>query len=282
VQKNDLFHDYADRFTEKDIHLRLSQKVVSIDLKENTVHLAHREHLQYDRLLIATGVRTAIRSSYKPFAEYLTCVNSLDDVEKLKHREATLEHPLILGGSLTAIRLAVALRTMEKPVDYLLFKKMTGSLLAGADDFNRVKELLLDNGVNVFEDMDVEAVVGTEEAIRVSFSNGVKRTYTRLFAGFGVTPNAELARKANIACDQGVLVNEYFETNRAGIFAAGDVAQIYNPKLMDYWVNFGWPNAVKQGALAGQNMADVKKAYQPARANILALGGKEIMFRDWQ
>ena len=209
-------------------------------------------------------------------------MNSLEDVKKLLHRKKTLERPLVLGGSLTAIRLAAALRTMDRPVDYLLFKKMTGNLLAGADDFGRVYDLLVASGVRVFQGIDVKDVTQKTEGFGVVFTDGRRETYTRIFAGFGVAPNVEPARKAGIACDQGILVDEYFETDHPGIFAAGDVAQVYNPKLKDYWVNFGWPNAVKQGLLAGRNMSGERKAYQPSRVNVLALGGKKITFRDWQ
>lgn len=282
IPREDLFPDPADRFVRQNIHLRLSQPVVRIEPENRRIRLAHKEHLPYDRLLIATGVRAAVHPTYRPFFPHLTFVNSLEDVEKLRHRVSLMEEPLILGGSLTAIRLAVALRAMGKPVDYLLLRKMTGNLLAGADDFLHVRELLADTGARVLEDVGIGSVSPRGRKFRVSFEGGMKRSYSCLFAGFGVQPNTELARRAGIACDQGILVNEYFETGRPGIFAAGDAAQIYHPRLKDYWVNFGWPNAVKQGALAGRNMCGEKEAYRPERVNVLALGGREITFRNWQ
>jgi NAD(P)H-nitrite reductase large subunit len=282
ISKQELFQDTIGRFNARKIHLRLSQQVRRINLKKRMVHLDHRESLPYDVLLLATGVKATVHPAYRRFQKHLTCVNSLDDIEKLKARQSSLERPLILGGSLTAIRLALALRNSGNPVDYLLFHKMTGSLLAGANDFDQVRHLLKEKGVSLFEQTDITGMRGSSKGIKVSFSHGIQRVYSIVFAGFGVEPEKTLAEKTGIACEQGILVDEYFRTNHASIFAAGDVAQIYNPKLRDYWVNFGWPNAVKQGTIAGQNMSGMKKAYQPARVNVLALGGKEINFRNWQ
>ncbi|HEU4530226.1 MAG TPA: oxidoreductase C-terminal domain-containing protein, partial [Steroidobacteraceae bacterium] len=40
--------------------------------------------------------------------------------------------------------------------------------------------------------------------------------------GVGVVPNVELARDAGIACDNGILVDEYCHTSEPRVFAAGD------------------------------------------------------------
>ncbi|TMP91067.1 MAG: hypothetical protein E6L06_06025 [Verrucomicrobia bacterium] len=42
--------------------------------------------------------------------------------------------------------------------------------------------------------------------------------------GVGAVPVTELLEKTVIALDDGIVVNEYLETSRTGIYAAGDVA----------------------------------------------------------
>ena len=282
ITKKDLFHDHPDRFIDMGIRLRLSQKVISIDPSRHDLHLSHNERVHYDKLLIATGVRATVHPIYLKFSDHMTLINSLEDVDRLLLRPERLKHPLILGGSLTALRLALALRSKYIPVDYLLLTRMTGNLLAGANDFDTVRGLLLENGVTLFENMGVEEIVPSGKELMVLFSNGIRKKYTIIFGAFGVTPNINLAKGANIPCEQGVLVNECFETNMADVYAAGDMAQIYNPSICDYWVNFGWYNAVTQGEIAAMNMCGQKTIYDPERVNIFEIYGDVIHFSNWQ
>ena len=47
-------------------------------------------------------------------------------------------------------------------------------------------------------------------------------------AGIGVTPITEPLHNSGIELKDGVVVNEYLETNRSDILAAGDVASYYD------------------------------------------------------
>jgi len=53
----------------------------------------------------------------------------------------------------------------------------------------------------------------------------------------------------------GVLVDEYLRTNVSNIYAAGDCAEVYDVNRRESRINFGWRSAMKQGELAGENMA---------------------------
>lgn len=282
LKRDDLFHDENERFVKKSIHLRLRQKVTAIHCKEQTIRLNHNETVTYDKLLLATGVSACIHPTYEHFSPYLTLISTLSDVDTiLAHREK-LKKPLILGGSLTALKIGMAFSEITKNVDYLMFQKLTGNLLVNTRDLKRVRNFLDRAGIRILENIDVEKIEKSGKGFSVQFSNGKKKIYSIIVAGFGVKPNIELAEAAGIRCDTGVLVNPHFESSIKNIYAAGDIAQIYHPGLKDYWVNFGWPNAIHQGEIAAENMCGKKIPYRPDEINVFSMKGLPIEIKSWQ
>ena len=90
----------------------------------------------------------------------------------------------------------------------------------------------------------------------------------------GFVRAVELAKQAGLAIDRGILVNEYLQTNDPDIYAAGDVAQAYDPLSGRSILDSLWAPARQQGYAAGLNMAGKKTAYVKAPPfNVTRLAG---------
>ena len=90
----------------------------------------------------------------------------------------------------------------------------------------------------------------------------------------GIRPRVELAKQAGLEVDRGILVNEFLQTNDPNIFAAGDVAQVYDPSTGKAVLDSLWGPARQQGHTAGLNMAGQQTTYvKSAPFNVTRLAG---------
>jgi NAD(P)H-nitrite reductase large subunit len=90
----------------------------------------------------------------------------------------------------------------------------------------------------------------------------------------GIRPRVELAREAGLGIDRGILADEYLQTSHPDIYAAGDVAQIYDPMSKRSIIDSLWGPAREQGFTAGLNMAGQRTAYyKKAPFNVTRLAG---------
>ena len=78
-------------------------------------------------------------------------------------------------------------------------------------------------------------------------ASGLTIACDMVVAGVGASPVTELFAQSGLAVENGIVVNEYLETDQTGIFAAGDVAN-YVDKIFDKRRRVEhWDNAVSQG-----------------------------------
>lgn len=77
----------------------------------------------------------------------------------------------------------------------------------------------------------------------------------------GIRPRVELAQKAGLAVDRGILANETLQSSHPDIYVAGDVAQVYDPLSKRSIIDSLWGPARQQGYTAGLNMAGKRTAY---------------------
>jgi 3-phenylpropionate/trans-cinnamate dioxygenase ferredoxin reductase component len=128
-------------------------------------------------------------------------------------------------------------------------------------------DLHRDHDVDLRCRVSVAELTGRNGAVTgVILSGGSRIDADMVLVGVGITPNSQLAAEAGLKVDNGIVVDEHLRTSDPDIFAAGDVAHAYNPRLGRHTRVEHWANARRQGVVAakamlGQDAADVRPSY---------------------
>jgi 3-phenylpropionate/trans-cinnamate dioxygenase ferredoxin reductase subunit len=118
-----------------------------------------------------------------------------------------------------------------------------------------------DHGVDLRTGTGLESFEGAGRVERVRLADGIALECDFVVVGVGVTPRTELAERAGIPVDNGILVSQRLETSVPGVFAAGDVANAFHPFYGRKLRIEHWANALNQPAAAARAMLGKPGAY---------------------
>jgi nitrite reductase (NADH) large subunit len=106
----------------------------------------------------------------------------------------------------------------------------------------------------------------------VTLKNKEKRPCGLVIMAIGVIPETSLVDAKQVMLDRGIMVDERCMTTAQGVYAAGDVAQAMEILSGERRSIPIWPNAFRQGYIAGINMAGGSASYEGG----LAMNAVEI------
>ena len=251
------------------------EHVTRIDRSKHVVELGNKGVLEYDKLLIAVGAQAM--SLETPGAD-LNGVLKLDHLEDARHilkfarRGKTA---VVIGGGITALELVEGLVARGMKVHYLLRGDRYWSNVLDEHESKVVEHSLAEEGVKLHYHAEVLEVTGRNKTVAgVRLKDGTSIKCDLVTYAIGIRPRLGLAKQAGLEVERGIVVNEYLQTNDPDIYAAGDVAQVYDPVTGQAVLDSLWQPARQQGYAAGLNMTGQQTAYVKAVPfNVTRLAG---------
>ncbi len=259
--------------------IRLRTRVTALRRDDRTVETDAGDVVGYRRLLLATGARPHeldVRDAgATPGDERVLFFRSAADYRRLRdlvegrgagshgagsHGDAP-RRMVVVGGGYIGTEIAAALVQNGVEVDLVFSGDTLGETTFPPELADRFESLFVDAGVNLVRGRRVETVEQGPDAAAVTLDDGGELSGEAVVFGLGAAPVTDLAERAGLVVDDGIVVDELLTTSDPDVWAAGDIAA-YPDRLLGRTRVEHVDNAQQMGRAAGRAMAGSGEAYR--------------------
>jgi NADPH-dependent 2,4-dienoyl-CoA reductase/sulfur reductase-like enzyme len=247
----------SDWYREQKVELLLNTPVASIDTALKRVQTRSGIELPYDALLLATGAKPVELVIPGAAPQQVRTLRSFADCRGIVAAAARAKSALVIGSSFLGLEVAASLVARGLHVHVVSPDTVPMERVFGPEIGVFVQRLHESQGVTFHLGTMVREVRGP----LVVLADGTQVRADLIVAGVGVRPHLELAEKAGLATERGVVVDEFLQTSVSGIFAAGDIARWPDPHSGQNIRVEHWALAQRQGQVAALNMLGERRRF---------------------
>ncbi|MDQ2887019.1 MAG: FAD-dependent oxidoreductase [Chloroflexota bacterium] len=262
VEQKVMIRDFAWH-EQRNIQLVTETMVTSIDTDERVVITDKGQRLPYDALLIATGgwanpLRVPGAQDVKHIYNFVT----LDDTKTIIARMLESRTAVAYGGSFISYELCDGFAVRKLDTTWIMRGPYWLRSSLDPDGGEVIDNIAKKFGVQVIHGDEIEEVVpknGVPSYIKTRKGREIQADVIGI--GLGITLNTTIVAQTPVEVRNGIVVNEYLETNVPGIYSAGDVAEFFDPTIDRHHTMGTWDNAMAHGRVVAVNMAGGHQAY---------------------
>src|SRR6188474_1291358 len=222
---DDIVLNSVEWYQRHNIDLRVGVRIVDVDANSKTVTGSDGSVTPYDTLLLATG-----SSAWMPPIEGLNkdgvfAFRTLEDTRALLERAGQGVKAVVIGGGLLGLEAARGLQVQgcDVTVVHLMATLMERQLDPDGGYYllGKMEEM----GIRVLLGRTTTAVLGNGHVEGVALSDDTCMEADLVVVAAGIRPNIELAIKAGVFVQRGIVVNDHMETSHDDIFAVGECVE---------------------------------------------------------
>jgi 3-phenylpropionate/trans-cinnamate dioxygenase ferredoxin reductase subunit len=249
-------------FESHGIDLRLDTEIVEVDF-ENRRLRSEKGEIGFEKLLIATGARARRLDLPGADRDGIFYLHTSEHVGRIIESAEHADRVVVIGGSFIGTEVSASLKerglgvTLVFPEKRIMEDKpLTREMSSFLEHYFRKR------GVELLAGQQVTAFHGNDRVSSVVLHPDREIETDFVVAGVGVIPNTELFRGTSLRIDDGIVVDEYLQTDIPDVYAVGDVAR-YRDKLLGGSRRIEhWANAKRQAEHVARAMLGDRKPYE--------------------
>ncbi|MHA6793914.1 NAD(P)/FAD-dependent oxidoreductase [Pseudonocardia bannensis] len=241
-------------YRDNDVELLLGCRVTSLDPPAHQVELDSGERLGYRKLLLATGASP--RRLDVPGADLggVHHLRSVGDSERLRAAIRGGGRVVVVGAGWIGLEAAAAARGYGCHVTVIEPRPSPLHAALGPEIGTFFADVHRHHGVDLRLGRSVTDLRGSGQVRALTLDDGSEIPADVVIVGVGARPRTELAERAGLAVDDGVLVDQTLRTADPDVYAAGDVARAFHPRYGAPIRVEHWANALGTGPIAAKSM----------------------------
>ncbi|HEY7708003.1 MAG TPA: NAD(P)/FAD-dependent oxidoreductase [Gaiellaceae bacterium] len=247
-------------YREHDVEVMLETSVDRVDTQGRSLHVGD-DRIEYGKLLLASGAWPRRLAVPGGDLDGVFTLRTVADSKAIREAADGARLAVIVGAGFIGMEVAASLKQVGKDVTMIhrgrwLFDQFGVEQLSG-----ELAALYEEKGVKLVLGHEIEALHGSGRVQRVTTTNGHEVETDMAVIGVGVDPVTEYLTGSGVEVDDGIVVNQRFETNVPSVYAAGDVARFYDPIFGKHRRIEHWSNANYQGTEVGKVLAGAEGGY---------------------
>ena len=256
----DLYFCSKETLEEEKINY-LNTIIIKVDFENNILISEDNKQYTYDTLLISTGSKNRKLNINSEVDDEIFYLRNLEEAKNIKEKALGKKNILIIGGGFIGLEIASSFSQLNKNISLV----EVGSQLMGRIIPNQIADLVKqfheDEGNKIILNKTISEITKMNEKYKILLSDNTEIMSDLIIAGIGSTPNVGLFENTKLKLDNGVVTNEFCETNIKNVFASGDVSNFYHPLYGKYMRLESYQHAQNHGISAGKNISGIKTEY---------------------
>jgi 3-phenylpropionate/trans-cinnamate dioxygenase ferredoxin reductase subunit len=248
-------------YREHGVDVLLETKAAGLDPGARRLTLDNGIQLRYDQLLLATGATPRRLRVPGSDLDGVFGLRTIGDSTTIREAARASRRAVVVGGGFIGMEAAASLRHLGLDVTLIHLGSGLFDVLGSRDLSEQLAELYRAHGVDLLLEEEVAGFAGDRVLRSVETKSGLRVEADLAVVGVGVIPNVDFLDGSGIEVDNGVVVNARFETSAPGVYAAGDVANFFDPLYERQRRIEHWSNASYQGTEVGRILAGAEGGY---------------------
>lgn len=236
-----------DFYRQHGIEVKLGCEISAVDPKRKRLILKAGGDFGFNKLVVATGARPRVLDVPGWKLSNVHYLRSLEDSKAIRRSAETAKRAVVIGGGFIALEVSAVLAQKGLEVTMVLAEDRFSKRLFTPEMSRFFEYYYAARDVRIIESASVIELRGDTAVQSVVVNGGQTIPGDMVVAGIGVLPVTDVLAGSGIEVTDGVVVNEYLETNQPDIYAAGDVANYQDVLFEKRRRVEHWDNAVSQG-----------------------------------
>jgi 3-phenylpropionate/trans-cinnamate dioxygenase ferredoxin reductase subunit len=243
----------SEKFGALNLNVRLGVRAETVDTSGRSVTLSDGSHVDYDDLVIATGVRPR-RLHGTDGIRGVHVLRTLDDAQRLRTELTGNPRLVIVGAGFLGAEVASVARAAGATVTLVSDVEAPLSDVLGTALGRLLIDVHVEHGVNIRTGVKVAGIEAQDgRATGVQLADGSTVAADVVLVAIGSIPNTEWLAASGIPVGNGVICDEYCRA-APGVWAAGDVASWYHVGIGERLRIEHRTNAAEQGMAVARNI----------------------------